>query len=74
MSSYRDNLHIDEKPTVTMDEKRDPSLDHLSDPVALNDGDQWRHGIDPVHEKRILRKLDFHLLPFLFLLFLLSFL
>jgi hypothetical protein len=74
MSSNNGNPHADEKPTISMDEKRDRSLDQASDPDALKDGDQWRHGIDPVHEKRILRKLDLHLLPFVSLLYLLSFL
>jgi hypothetical protein len=57
-----------------MDEKRDLSLDYSYNPGTLTDGDQWRRGIEPAHEKRILRRLDFHLLPFLCLLFLLSFL
>jgi hypothetical protein len=38
-------------------------------------GDEsWRANIDTQHEKRILRKLDAHLLPFVSLLYLLSFL
>jgi hypothetical protein len=74
MSSNNENLHTDEKLVVTMSEKRDPSVDHLSDPGALRDEDQRRHNIDPVREKRILRKLDLYLLPFVSLLYLLSFL
>jgi hypothetical protein len=74
MSSNNENPHTDEKPVINMDEKRDRSLDHASDPEVLKEGDQWRHGIDHVHEKRILRKLDLHLLPFVSLLYLLSFL
>jgi hypothetical protein len=74
MSSNNEDLHTDEKPAVTMDERRHPSLDHLSDPGTLKDGEQWRNGIGPVQEKRILRKLDLYLLPFVSLLYLLSFL
>jgi hypothetical protein len=74
MSSNNENLHADQKPVVTMEEKQDSWLDHSSDPGTLKDGDQRRHGIDPVHEKRILRKLDLYLLPFVSLLYLLSFL
>jgi hypothetical protein len=73
MSSNNQDLHTDEKQAVTMDEKGDLSLDS-SDPGALKDADQWRNGIDPVQEKRILRKLDLYLLPFVSLLYLLSFL
>jgi hypothetical protein len=72
MSSNIEILDSDEKPAVTTDEKRDPMLDDSSDPGTLKDGDQWRHGIDHAHEKRILRRLDFHSLPFISLLYLLS--
>ncbi|KAG8767274.1 hypothetical protein FRC15_005797, partial [Serendipita sp. 397] len=41
--------------------------------IRAND-DTWRHGIDTTHEKRILRKLDWHILPLVSLLYLLSFL
>lgn len=46
------------------------------DPVDLEapNNESWRVGIDAKHEKRILRKLDVHLLPFVSLLYLLSFL
>jgi hypothetical protein len=74
MSLHNENRHVDEKPAVSVDEKLDRSLDQSSNPDALNDGEKWRHGIDPVHEKRVLRKLDLHLLPFVSLLYLLSFL
>jgi hypothetical protein len=74
MSSNIEIFYTDEKPAVSMDEKQDLALDDSSDPGTLKDGDQWRHGIDLVHEKRILRKLDYHLLPFVSLLYLLSFL
>jgi hypothetical protein len=74
MSSNNQNLHTEEKAVVSMDEKRDRSVDLSSDPEALKEGDQWRHGIDTTHEKRILRRLDLHLLPFVSLLYLLSFL
>jgi hypothetical protein len=74
MSSNSEILYTDEKPAVSTDEKQDLALNDSSDPGTLKDGDQWRHGIDPVHEKRILRKLDFRLLPFVSLLYLLSFL
>jgi len=76
MSSHKDNAHPEEKPVTSMDEKRarSPKEPSLSDPEAPNDSEEWRHGIDSVHEKRILRKLDIHLLPFVSLLYLLSFL
>jgi hypothetical protein len=72
MSSNNEILHPDKKAAVSLDEKQDPVLDDSSDPGTLKDGDQWLHGVDPVHEKRILRKLDLHLLPFVSLLYLLS--
>jgi hypothetical protein len=72
MSLNNENLQTDEKLAVSIDEKQDHSLGHSSDQGALKDGGQWRHGIDHVHEKRILRRLDFHLLPFVSLLYLLS--
>jgi len=72
--SNNEHPYIDEKPIVNMDENGGPSLDHSFDPGTPKDGDQWRSDIDPLYEKRILRKLDLHLLPFLCLLFLLSFL
>jgi hypothetical protein len=72
MSANTEILYTDEKLAVSMDEKQDPALNDSSGTGALKDGDQWRHGIDPVHEKRILRKLDLHLLPFVSLLYLLS--
>lgn len=68
------NHSTDEKPIVALDEKRRHSPDQASDPEAASGGDQWRHGVDAIHEKRILRKLDWHLLPFVSLLYLLSFL
>jgi hypothetical protein len=74
MSSNIEILHPDERPAASVDEKQDLTLDDSSNAGTLKDGDQWRHGIDHVHEKRILRKLDFRLLPFVTLLYLLSFL
>jgi hypothetical protein len=70
MPSHNESHRVDEKVAVSLDEQRDRSLK----PVVVNDGDQWRHGIDSVHEKRVLRKLDLHLLPFVSVLYLLSFL
>ena len=70
MSSHKENYHVDEKATVSLNEK----LDRSPEPVPGNEGDQWQHGIDSVHEKRVLRKLDLHLVPFVSLLYLLSFL
>lgn len=60
---------IDEKPQVEASEQRDGT-------GSIESGDQaeWRHGVDAQHEHRILRKLDVHLLPFVSLLYLLSFL
>ncbi|KIM26839.1 hypothetical protein M408DRAFT_330417 [Serendipita vermifera MAFF 305830] len=74
MASNPDKFPTEDKPIVTMDEKQRHSHDHSSDPEAATTGDQWRHGVDAAHEKRVLRKLDIHLLPFVSLLYLLSFL
>jgi hypothetical protein len=63
-----------EKAAVTMHEKADGSVDHHPDPENATKEQLWRHGIDEHHEKRILLKLDLHLLPFVSLLYLLSFL
>jgi hypothetical protein len=48
------------------------SADHVSYDVTQDAF--CRHGIDEKHEKRILRKLDIRLLPFISLLYLLSYL
>jgi hypothetical protein len=61
-----------EKGTVTMHENGSTPVDYNSD-NATQDPFR-RYGIDEKHEKRILRKLDIHLLPFVSLLYLLSFL
>jgi hypothetical protein len=63
-----------EKEGITTREKGGGSVDHNSDPENATQDPSWRHGIDEKHEKRILRKLDIHLLPFVSLLYLLSFL
>jgi hypothetical protein len=63
-----------EKAAVTMHEKAGGSVDHKSDPESATKDPLWKHGIDEKHEKRILLKLDLHLLPFVSLLYLLSFL
>jgi hypothetical protein len=68
MSSNIEILDTDEKPPVSTDEK----FDDTSDPGSPKDGDQWRHGIDHAHEKRILRRLDYHSLPFVSLLYFMS--
>jgi hypothetical protein len=69
MSSNIEILDTDEKPPLSPDEKQDHDT---SNPGTPKDGDQWRHGIDRAHEKRILRKLDLHSLPFVSLLFLMA--
>jgi hypothetical protein len=63
-----------EKGTIQIQEKVGGSVGHNSDPENSTKGLSWRHGIDEKHEKRILRKLDIHLLPFVSVLYLLSFL
>jgi hypothetical protein len=63
-----------EKEIVTMHEKRHSPVSHNSDPGIAAQNPSWRRGIDEKQEKRILRKLDIHLLPFISLLYLLSFL
>jgi hypothetical protein len=61
-----------EKGTVTIHENAGGSLDRNSDNVTQDPF--CRYGIDEKHEQRILRKLDIRLLPFVSLLYLLSFL
>jgi hypothetical protein len=61
-----------EKGAITIREKGDGSVDHNSDPENATQDPFLRHGIDGKHEKRILRKLDIHLLPFVSLLYLLA--
>ena len=61
------------KRTIEIHEKVGGSVDHNSDPENDTKDPSLRHGIDEKHEKRILRKLDIHLLPFVSLLYLLSF-
>lgn len=52
-----------------------PDLEgHASVDLDESGDESWRDNIDTKHEKRILRKLDIHLLPFVSLLYLLSFL
>jgi hypothetical protein len=63
-----------EKGAVANRDKGDDSVDQNFDPENVTRDPTWRHGIDEKHEKRILRKLDIHLLPFVSLLYLLSFL
>jgi hypothetical protein len=41
---------------------------------ADDKGEGWRNGWDNRREQRVLRKMDIHLLPFVSLLYLLSFL
>ena len=57
-----------------MHEKPSVSIDHYQDPVIVGQHPFRRHKRDEKYEKRILRKLDFHLLPFVSVLYLLSFL
>jgi hypothetical protein len=63
-----------ENATVPMRKKRDRLVSYNSDPEIAAQSPSWRLGIDEKHEKMILRKLDIHLLPFISLLYLLSFL
>ncbi|KAG8820813.1 hypothetical protein FRC17_010005 [Serendipita sp. 399] len=57
------------------DDQQHTASRHASDPEAqMASEETWRHGIDLSHEKKILRKLDLHLLPLVSLLYLLSFL
>ena len=58
--------------TTTADDKRDEALfDNKSLQVASDDADIY---VDPVIEKRILRKLDLHLAPIFMSLYFLSYL
>jgi hypothetical protein len=50
------------------------SVDRHSDSENSTNVRFWRHGMDNEHEKRILRKLDIHLLPLVSVLYLFSFL
>ncbi|GAB7357005.1 hypothetical protein MBLNU459_g7834t1 [Dothideomycetes sp. NU459] len=63
---------------MTMKTSRDGKLDSIHhDDIALeakNNSDVETMFIDPVADKKLLRKLDLHVLPPLFLLFLLAFL
>jgi hypothetical protein len=61
-----------EKGTVTMHENGGVPVDYNSDDAAQDPF--RRYEIDEKHEKRILRKLDTHLLPFVSMLYLLSYL
>jgi hypothetical protein len=63
-----------EKAAVTMHEKVDGSVEHNSDPENATKDPLWRHGIDKKSEKKLLRKLDLHIIPLVSLLYLLSFL
>lgn len=77
--------HNDEKRRVAFDEKP-PQANPTGGPLVGKDayegsitsiddtGDRWRDGWDDRRERRILRKMDIHLLPFVSLLYLLSFL
>jgi hypothetical protein len=71
-----ETYHSDEKHAISANEKHDSSIAHASDPEVERGEyqEEWRHGVDTKHEHRILRKLDLHLLPFVSLLYLLSFL
>jgi hypothetical protein len=60
-----------EKGTITTLENGGGPVDHNSDNATQDTF--WRNGIDEKYEKRILRKLDIRLLPFVSLLFFLSF-
>jgi hypothetical protein len=63
-----------EESTVTIHENAQGSVDHNSDPENDTKDPLWRHGIDNKGEKKILRKLDIHILPLVSFLYLLSFL
>lgn len=71
---------MDIKPTVEMKETSEKlGLDEekLASPTFSNadeSGSRNLEWIDPVAEKKLLRKLDLHVIPPLFLLFLLAFL
>jgi hypothetical protein len=72
-------IHVDvkeypenEKGTITIHENGGGPLGHNSDNATQDPF--CRHGIDEKHEKRILRKLDIRILPFVTLLYLLSYL
>lgn len=56
------------------DEKAHIATHENQDGLPREDDDTEASGIDHKHEKRVLRKMDFHLLPFVSLLYLLSFL
>lgn len=62
---------LHEKATVSLDERASsvdahPKPEHVSDDLTTT--------FDEVERKRVLRKLDVHLLPFVTVLYLLSFL
>ncbi|KAF2224444.1 major facilitator superfamily protein, partial [Elsinoe ampelina] len=63
-------VHVDEKDHSPSHLER--RLSETSSPKVLSEDDDYQ--IDPVAEKRMLRKIDFRLIPALFLLFLLAFL
>jgi hypothetical protein len=59
---------------VSMYKKRHGPVSDNSDLGIASQNPFWKRGIDENQEKEILRKLDIHLLPFISLLYLLSFL
>jgi hypothetical protein len=63
-----------EEGAFEMHEKPGVSVDHYHDPETVVQHPFRRQKRDEKYEKRILRKLDFHLLPFVSVLYLLSFL
>jgi hypothetical protein len=62
----------DGKAAVEMHEKVGSSVEHDPDPENATQEPFRRRGIDENREKRILLKLDIHILPFVSLLYLLS--
>ena len=54
-----------------------PATDHGHEGPTVNvdnNDERWRDGWDHKREQRVLRRMDIHLLPFVSLLYLLSFL
>ena len=78
--------HTNEKPHASSLDEKAPRVDDSSGTPAAEHGyegstlrvdaehQRWRDGWDDKREQRVLRKMDIRLLPFVSLLYLLSFL
>ena len=80
--------HTDEKQRPSSEEKSPQADDHTGGVLVSkhasegsttgtgtgDKGEDWRDGWDGRRERRVLRRMDIHLLPFVSLLYLLSFL